>query len=136
MVSPTTAQPDNNLAGSSVGNVNLIKPTGTKIINELDPNDSSMARSSVRQTLEQDKEAVLLNNEENQKHAENETSKKILPPPAPIPPVNVWQERMNAQKVTNVTTSNDKEKEVLIDTRKRIDNQDNNNNDHSFDGVF
>jgi len=124
MVSPATAQPDNNLAGSSVGN-NLIKPTGAKIKGEVETNGSNTVRSPVRQKLEQARETEQYN-EETQ---ENETSKKIIPPPAPIPTVNVWKMRMNAQKVT---ISNDKEKEALVDTRKRTDNQDNDHND-SFD---
>ncbi|RIA82146.1 hypothetical protein C1645_835849 [Glomus cerebriforme] len=134
MVSPTTAQPDNNLAGSSVGNVNLIKPAGTKIKNELESNGSSTVRSPVRQTSEQGKETVQLN-EENQPYSENETtSKKIIPPPAPIPTVNVWQVRMNAQKATDVTTSNEKEKEVLVDTnRKKTDNNQDNDHNDSYD---
>ncbi|GBB90915.1 hypothetical protein RclHR1_00180053 [Rhizophagus clarus] len=135
MVSPTTAQPDNNLAGSSVGGVNLIKPTGTKIKSELEINGTNIVRSSVRQPSEQVKEAVQ-HNEENQNHIENETtSKKIIPPPAPIPAVNVWKARMSAQKSTDTTVSNDKfdkEKDVLADTRKRTENQDNDHNE-SFD---
>src|SRR5437016_460732 len=102
MVSPTTAQPDNNnLAGSS-----LIKSAGAKIKSESETNGSNMIRSSVRQTSEQGKETIQ-HNEENQTHIENETSKKIIPPPAPIPIVNVWKARMNAQKTTDVTVSND-----------------------------
>jgi hypothetical protein len=138
MVSPTTAQPDNNLAGSSVGGVNLIKPTGAKIKSEFETNGSNIVRSSVRQPSEQVKETVQ-HNEENQNHIENEqTSKKIIPPPAPIPTVNVWKARMNAQKSTEVTVSNDKidkEKDVLAETRKRTDNHDNDHNE-PFDGMF
>ncbi|CAB4480320.1 hypothetical protein RhiirA5_487387 [Rhizophagus irregularis] len=135
MVSPTTAQPDNNLAGSSVGGVNLIKPTGTKIKSDLETNGSNIIRSSVRQPSEQVKETVQHNNE-NQNYIENETtSKKIIPPPAPIPPVNVWKARMSAQKSTDSPVSNDKndkEKDVIVDSRKRTDNQDNDHNE-SFD---
>ncbi|CAI2164549.1 3344_t:CDS:10 [Funneliformis geosporum] len=122
MVSPATAQPDSNLASTSVRNVNLIKPTGTKIKDELETNWSNTVRSSVQQKLPEQAKEALQHNEENQ---ENEAPKKIIPPPAPIPAVNVWQVRKEAIYAKNVAVSNDKEKEVLIDTHKRTDNQDN-----------
>ncbi|CAG8588698.1 9679_t:CDS:10 [Acaulospora morrowiae] len=119
MVSPTTAQPDSNLAGSSVSNVNLIKPSSAKLkTTETELDGSNTIRSPAPEPL---KESTS-NNEENEKVSqENEPTKKIIPPPAPIPAVNVWQvrkEAMNAKKVTEVTGFNDKEKEVVSDIKK------------------
>ncbi|CAG8664821.1 4744_t:CDS:10 [Funneliformis caledonium] len=125
MVSPATAQPDSNLASTSVRNVNLIKPTGTKIKNELETNWSNTVRSSVQQKSPEQVKEALQHNEENQKPIENEVPKKIIPPPAPIPAVNVWQVRKEAIYAKNVSVSNDKEKEVVTDSHKRTDNQDN-----------
>ncbi|CAG8573765.1 11833_t:CDS:1, partial [Dentiscutata heterogama] len=46
MVSPKTAQPDNNLAGSNVSNVNLIKPSSTKLkTTEPETNGQTTIRS-------------------------------------------------------------------------------------------
>ncbi|CAG8452566.1 12482_t:CDS:10, partial [Acaulospora colombiana] len=131
MVSPTTAQPDSNLAGSTVSNVNLIKPTSAKLKTvETEVNGSNTIRSPVPEPL---KESTS-NYEENEKASqENEPTRKIIPP-APIPAVNVWQvrkEAMNARKVTEVVNLNDKEKEVVGDIKKiearEIDQQEHTN---------
>ncbi|CAG8454985.1 3952_t:CDS:2 [Scutellospora calospora] len=111
MVSPKTAQPDNNLAGSSVGNVNLIKPSSTKLKpSESETNGLITIPASPREPLNI--------NEENEKISqENEPPKKIIPSPAPIPAINIWQlrkEAMNAKKVTETSNLNDKDAAATI----------------------
>ncbi|KAF0497666.1 La-related protein 1 [Gigaspora margarita] len=110
MVSPKTAQPDNNLAGSSVSNVNLIKPSSTKLkTTESETNGQITIRSPISTSPKE----LIINNEEAEKVSqENDPPKKLPPSPAPIPPVNIWQvrkEAMNAKKVTETSTLNDKE---------------------------
>ncbi|CAG8559930.1 7485_t:CDS:10 [Diversispora eburnea] len=118
MVSPTIAQPDSSLAGSSVSNVNLIKPTSAKLITtETEINRSITIRSPVPESPKEQ----INNNEEFEEHSQEieQPPKKIIPPPAPIPSVNVWQVRMNAKKVTEVTSNGiDKEKEVVNNGKK------------------
>ncbi|CAG8848139.1 34751_t:CDS:1, partial [Racocetra persica] len=89
MVSPKTAQPDNNLAGSNVSNVNLIKPSSTRLkTTESETNGQITIRSPVTASPRE----ILINNEETEKVSqENDPPKKISPSPAPIPPVNIWQ---------------------------------------------
>ncbi|CAG8719923.1 6077_t:CDS:2, partial [Dentiscutata erythropus] len=117
MVSPKTAQPDNNLAGSNVSNVNLIKPSSTKLkTTEPETNGQTTIRSPVSASQKE-----LINNiEETEKVSqENDPPKKTPPSPAPIPPVNIWQvrkEAMNAKKGTETSNLNDKE--AVADIKK------------------
>ncbi|CAG8657058.1 2182_t:CDS:10 [Cetraspora pellucida] len=117
MVSPKTAQPDNNLVGSNVSNVNLIKPSSTRLkTTESETNGPNTIRSPVPTSPRE----FLINNEETEKVSqENDPPKKIPPSPAPIPPVNIWQvrkEAMNAKKVTETSNLNDKE--AVTDIKK------------------
>ncbi|KAG9289046.1 hypothetical protein G9A89_015595 [Geosiphon pyriformis] len=116
-VQTQTANISSSFRASKVSNesnsTNFINGTNGRDSKETDSSDSIIEDLS---SQEQDNEQALTADAK-----ETQPPKKTLPQPAPIPTVNVWQVRKEAmigKKIPEITHTNEKQKEVVIEPKK------------------